>query len=55
MVPPMRDFSSSPARCPEVPVPADAKLMPPGLAAAAPRSCSVRIGEPAPTTSSVGV
>ena len=53
--PPRRDLSSSPARWPEVPLPADEKLTPPGLAAWACRSFRVLKGELAATTSKVGV
>jgi hypothetical protein len=55
ILPPRRCASISPARWPEVPLPADAKVTPSGRAASAARSFSDRAGESAATMSSVGV
>ena len=55
ILPPRRCASISPARCPDVPLPAEAKVTPCGRAAIAARSFSDLIGESAATTISVGV
>jgi hypothetical protein len=55
ILPPRRCASISPARWPDVPLPADAKVTPCGRAANAVRSLSDFSGESAATTSSVGV